>query len=148
MEPEVMMDPKRIGIGALIGTVVFNVTGFLVWGMLLLDFFTAHAGSAVGLEKDPPTWWAVVLGGLLFGALLTMILDWSGSSSLGDAAMTSAIVGLLFVGGMDFLYFGLFNIFDLAGTVADTVLSALQWALTGVAIAAATGRGVRAKTAA
>jgi hypothetical protein len=57
-------------------------------------------------------------------------------------------VGLLFVGGMDFLYFGLFNIFDLAGTVADTVLSALQWALTGVAIAAATGRGVRAKTAA
>jgi hypothetical protein len=95
-----------------------------------------------------PIWWAVVASGLLFGAMLTMILDWSGSSSLGEAAKTSAIVGLLFVGGIDLLQYGLFNIFDLVAALADTVLSPIQWALTGVAIAAATGKGARAKTTA
>jgi len=135
------MDPKRLIIGSVVGTIVLNVTGFLVWGMLLADFFAAHQ-TTPGLEREVPIWWAVVVGGLLWSALITTILDSTDTKGMLDSFKCAAVVGLMVVGGMDLLVlYGIFDFSDLVGLVADIGLSALQFGLAGVAIAAVGGMG-------
>ncbi len=133
------MDPKRLVTGTLVGTVVLNVYGFLVWDMLLADFFAAHVGSATGVEKEAPVWLAVVGSSLLLSVLITLVLDWSGSTSMADGFKTAAILGLLLWGGVDLLFYGFLNLFDMVAVGADAALGALQFGLAGLAIAAVGG---------
>ena len=77
------MDTKRFLIGAVVGLVVFNVLGFLTFDMALGGFYEANAGSATGVEREAPIFWAAGVAGLLHGALLVMVMDWAGVGSVG-----------------------------------------------------------------
>jgi len=134
------MDPKRLVIGSVVGMIMLNLMGFLLWEVTLGDYMRSHSAGFVGLEREMPIVWALLLGTLLWGALLTMILDWTGSASTAAGARTAAMAGVLLVGGIDFIYFAFYDGMDLVGVVADVCLSALQFAVTGALIALAVAK--------
>ena len=76
------MDPKRLATGTVVGGVLMFAIGYLFWTVLFAGFFEAHGGSATGMEREAPIWWAAVVGTFLLAALLTHALDWSGASSM------------------------------------------------------------------
>ena len=65
-------------MATLAGGVAIFFLGFLLYGVLLMDFFLANTGSATGVMKEVPTWWALVVGQVLTAALLVMIMGWRG----------------------------------------------------------------------
>ena len=128
------MDTKRFLIGAVVGLVVFNVLGFLTFDMALGGFYEANAGSATGVEREAPIFWAAGVAGLLHGALLVMVMDWAGVGSVGEGFKVSALVGLLFWGGVDFLFYGFMNLSNLTLTIVDPLVSAVFYGVIGAVI--------------
>jgi hypothetical protein len=135
------MDAKRLLIGSVAGAVVANLYGFLVYDMALGSFFEGQATAAgAAVMRDQPVWWAVVLGSLLIAAMVTLVVDWSGSSSMGDGFKTGAIFGLLVFGGIDFLFVGFTDMTSMTGTISDIVVGSVQTGLVGLVIALALGK--------
>ncbi|MEE9596529.1 MAG: hypothetical protein V3V96_07105, partial [Acidiferrobacterales bacterium] len=69
------MNTKRLIIGSLVGLVSLYITGYLIWDVVFDEFFAANAGSATGVDREAQLIWAVALGSLFYGALLTLALE-------------------------------------------------------------------------
>ena len=68
------MDTKRFVVGTLVGGVVLFVAGYLIFDMAFASFYAANEGSATGVVRTPQLVWAVVLGTLSYGALITLAM--------------------------------------------------------------------------
>ena len=130
------MNTKRLIIGSLVGLVSLYITGYLIWDVVFDEFFAANAGSATGVDREAQLIWAVALGSLFYGALLTLALESrGGSTSTVDALKVGAVVGFLLWGTADFILFGITNLSNLTATIADTLLEGVRGGICGAIIA-------------
>lgn len=130
------MNIKRLGIGTLVGTIALYFLGMLIWQNLFADFFDANSGSVVGVDRESPIVWAVVVGSLFYAVLLTLALESRGASkSLVDGLKIGAVVGALLWGTADFVMYGITNLDTLTGAVADTLLEGVRGGIAGAIIA-------------
>lgn len=129
------MNIKRLVIGSIIGTVVLYLLGGLIWQMLFVDFFEANSGSAMGVDRETPILWAMVLGHLFYGLLVTLGLEVSGKKGIGGGLLVGAVVGGLMWGTADFILLGITNLSTVTGAVADTILEAVRGAIAGAVVA-------------
>ncbi len=133
------MNAKKLVLAALAGGIVLVATGFLVYGVLLREFIQAN--SAAGLMKDQPDMGPLILGGLVWGAFLTLISRWSGTGSFAQGARTGAIVGLLVGLGINLVMYASMNLMEAVVIPTNTVITAVRFALACGAIGAVLGRG-------
>ncbi len=126
------MDAKKFAIGTLAGGIAFFLLGWLLYGMLFMKFFEANAGSATGVAKEAMDWWALILGNLAMGALLTFIfLRWANISTFMGGLKAGAVIGLLMALGFDLSMYGTSNIMNLSATFMDVVVFTLMAAIAG-----------------
>ena len=131
------MDTKRLIIGSLVGGITLYVLGYLIWELAFADFFAANAGSATGVERDPPLLWAVALGVVAFAALLTLAIETrAGSATIVDGLKIGAIVGFLMWFSVDFIRYGFSNVENLTATIVDPLLEIIHAGIAGGVIAA------------
>lgn len=107
------MTAKRLATGTLIGAVILSATGYVIFGLVFPSFFSdfMKAGSATGVERQPLLLWAVGLGMLSHGLLLTLALaSRTGASSVRAGMTIGAVVTFLpwFTG--DFILYGISNV--------------------------------------
>lgn len=135
------MNIKRLSIGSVVGAVTLYLLGMLIWQVLFADFFEANSGSAVGVDRDAPIVWAIIVGTLCYAVLLTLSLESSGASkSLVDGLKVGAVMGALLWGTADFILFGFTNLSTLTGAVADTLLEGVRGGIAGGVIAVVLGK--------
>ncbi len=135
------MNIKRLVIGSVVGTIALYLLGMLFWQVLFADFFAANAGSATGVDREAPIIWAAIVGTLFYAVLLTLALEsGGGSKSLGGGLKTGIVVGALIWGTADFILYGYFNLSNLTGTIADTVLEGVRGGIAGAVIAITLGK--------
>ena len=136
----VRMDMKRLAMGTLAGGITMFVVGYLIWTVAFAGFFAANAGSATGVDRDAPIWWAAVLGVLSLAALVTLAIGWSGESSIGGGFKIGATVGFLVWFGVDFVHYAYFNLSNLTATIADPALEIVRTGVGGAVIGAVLGK--------
>jgi len=147
------MNTKKFLIGGLVGGIVYFLLGYLFYGTLLADFFHNNAGTATGVDRgmDNLEWWALVLGNLLSGCLLSYIFVKSNVRSAGAGLLTGAAIGLLVAAAYDLVSYGVTNLMTTTGMFADigtfTVMSAIAGAFVGW-VCGFVGKVPAAKTAA
>ena len=130
------MYAKRLVIGSLIGLVSLYIVGYIIWDVVLAGFFDANRGTATGVEREAQVIWAMALGTLFYGVLLTLALESrGGSTSLVDALKVGAVVGFLLWGTADFILFSYTNLNNLTAAIADTVLEGIRGGICGATIA-------------
>jgi len=134
------MNVKRLVIGSVVGAVLLYVLGIVIWEYLFSDFFNANGGGAVGVTRPEMIVWSLVLGTLLYGVLVTLSLEWSGSKTLVGGLITGAIVGALLWGTADFTHYALNTMNNLTATVADTLLEGVRGGITGAIVAFVLGK--------
>ncbi len=135
------MDTKRFVIGTLVGGITMQLVGYLIWVVALADFFAANAGSATGVERETDLVWAIALGTFSLAALVTLAVgSRGGSSTIGQGFKTGAIVGFLVWFGVDFIHYGVTNVWNLTATIVDPLLEIVRTGIGGVVIAAVLGR--------
>jgi hypothetical protein len=138
------MDTKKFLIGTLAGGIVLFFLGYLLFGMLLMNFFTQHSQAPAGSMKamSDLVWWALILGNLATGALLTYILLKVGNAnSFGSGAGIGAAVGFFTALGSDLIRYATSNSSDLTAVFADVVVFTVMCAIAAGIIVAVLGMG-------
>ena len=68
------MNAKTLIIGIAGGIVVF-LTGFLIYGILMMEYFVNNTNSFPGFNKDPMEIWAIASGNIIWGVLLSYVFN-------------------------------------------------------------------------
>lgn len=140
------MNTNKFLVGGIIGGVANFLLGWLVWGMLLMNFMKENMGTATGVMKaeDEMIWWALVVGNFFFGFLLSYVLNKTGVTEASSGATTGAILGLLLAGGFDFIMYGTANLMMLNAVLVDIVANVVVSAVVGGIIGWYLGMGKKA----
>ena len=142
------MNTNKLLIGGIIGGIAYFLIGWLVWGMLLMNFMNEHttaAGKAVMRGDDHMIWWALIVGNLLWGFVLSYVLVKSNVSSAGGGASTGAVLGLLISAAFNCMNYAFMDMTDGYSAVAvDIAASTVVGAVIGAIIGWYLGMGKKA----
>jgi hypothetical protein len=136
------MNTNKFIMGTVAGGITFFLVGFIIYGLALMSFFEAHAGSATGVAKVDMVWWALILGNMASAGLLSYIfLKWANISSFGSGASAAAIIGFFMSLSFNMVNFATTNVTDMTGAFADVAVSVVYFAIGGGVIGAVLGMG-------
>jgi hypothetical protein len=121
--------------GTVFGGIAFFFLGWLVWGMLLMDFSKANYNQTIYLPDNEMIWWAMIVSNLVLALLVTLVLNWAGARTIVDGAKIGAIVGGLYALTTDLGMYSMTTvILNLTAVVVDTLAYAAVTAITGLVI--------------
>ena len=132
------MDTKRLAIGTVVGSIVMFGATYLIWN-IAFDYY-AVAIEAAGVAREPQLLWVAALSNVPFAALVTLVIERGGSSTIGGGVKIGAMVGFLVWGGVALVHYADMTIFDLTATILDPLLSSVHFGVGGGAIAAVLGK--------
>lgn len=124
-------------IAIVVGGAVLLAVGYLLFNVLLADFYGANAGSATGVWREMPIWWAAAVGSLAYAYLVGNAIP--EGASIAKGATAGAIVGFTIWLAIDFTFYGSTNINNLTLTVLDPFVEAAHAGIAGAAMAAVMG---------
>jgi hypothetical protein len=131
------MNIKRLVTGTLVGGVILYVLGYLIFDRMFADFYAANVGSATGVARDSQLVWAVALGSLSYGALVTLAIgSRAGVLTIAAGLTSGAVVGFLLWFTTDFILYGVSNVQNLTRTLVDPLLELVRGGISGGIIAA------------
>ncbi|MBL7924076.1 MAG: hypothetical protein JNL88_07750 [Bacteroidia bacterium] len=138
------MNTKVIIAGLVAGLTGF-LLGWVVYGMLLMDFMTAHCTNYPGLMKEPPVLWAIFFANCCSGWLFAYIFHRIGGiQSFAGGFQTGLIISLLFTLNLDLYYYSMMNMGDSTYYAVDVVVSTLMGAVMAGVAGAMLGTGKKA----
>ena len=127
------MNTGKVILAGLIAGIVAFLFGFLTYGFLLEDFFTANAGTAEGVERgEGLLMLPLIIGHLAWGLLLAFVIGKVGKiDSFGQGALVGAVLGFLGTATVDLISFSTTNLTTLTGTIVNILVLTLISALIG-----------------
>lgn len=137
------MTAKNRVLATLVGFVVIFLLGWLFYGILLMDFYEANAGSATNVMRaeEDMVWWALILGNLLQAYFLVYIFSkWEGIDTFGAGFKGGAIIGLILGLSMNFIMYATSNMMNLTSALVDPFVSMIMMGITGGVIGVMLGR--------
>lgn len=127
--------------GTVFGAIAFFFLGWLVWGILLMDFSMNNYNTEIYLPEDEMIWWAMIVSNLALALMYTLVLKWAGAKTLVDGVKIAAIIGALYALSVDLGYYSMTNvILNLSAIVVDTLAYLVISAITGLIIVATWGK--------
>ena len=141
------MDIKKLLIGGIAGGVVFFLLGWLVYGILLMDFMANHTGTAGNVARAEPDFLYLIIGNLVIGFLITYIFLKANVNTLISGIFTGGILGLLMSVGFDCINYATTTTMSKTGMAADVVATTVMSAITGGIIAILIGLLTKQRTA-
>ena len=123
-------------MATLVGGVVLYAVGYLIFTTAFGAFYAANAGSATGVDRAEQIVWAMAVANLAYAALIVFVMGRRTPGSIGEGAITGAVVGFLIWCTADFALYGSSNIANLTRTLVDPLLEIVHGGIAGAAIAA------------
>ena len=138
------MNTKIIIAGVLTGIISF-LLGWLIFGVLLMDFYMANSTLYTGLMKDPPNFVAIFISNLSWGLLIAYIFHLAGIKSPQKGFITGLIIFFLVILGVDLLYYAQMNLFGLKVVVVDVIVNTVFGGIIGAFVGWWYGRPGKAR---
>lgn len=136
------MDTAKLVVAGLIGGVINFFLGWLVWGILLMDYFSSHTTSPqVARSPENMVFWALIAGNLVFGFLFAYILYKANVKTPKAGAILAGIISALITLGYDLNIYAQFDLFHLNIVLPDVLASFVVAGVVGAAIGWYYGRG-------
>jgi len=127
--------------GTLFGGIAYFLLGWLIYGILLMDFLSANTNTCANRPNGEMIWWAIILSNLSAGLLLTLFLNWSKASGLISGLKLGAVFGLLYACIVDFSFWSMTTIFSsLTVLIVDVLISAVVLGIVGMVIVLTWGK--------
>jgi hypothetical protein len=131
----------RILRGTVFGGIVYFLLGWLVYGILLMDFFSANMNQCATKPGGDMTWWAMIVSNLATALLLTLILKWSGAKGIVDGLKTGAVFGILLTFSFDLSAWSMTTMYSNFGSLlVDIIVSTMILAVVGMIIVLLRGK--------
>lgn len=124
-------------LGALAGGVSLFLLGWLIYGMILMDYTTANFNQCASNPPEQMIWWAMILSCLASGLLLALVFTWSNTSGAAAGAKIGAIIGALIALNFDFSMYSMTSMFSsltalIVDVLAYTVMMGIAGAIVGL----------------
>jgi hypothetical protein len=127
------------------GTLSTMVLGFVTYDLLLRGFFEANMGSATGLDKGMPVWWALTAGQVLWCCALVYVYQRGPAvETFAAGAKIGGLLGLLGGAWWNLSLFATINSMTLTGHIGDALATGVMWAISGGVIAVVLAMGKKA----
>lgn len=127
--------------GTVFGGICYFLLGWLVYGILLMDFFMANINQCANKPEGEMIWWAMIVSNLAASLLLTLILNWSKAGGILDGLKTGAIFGFLFTVIIDFSFWSMTTMYSsISAIIVEIAVSAVLFALVGMVIVLTWGK--------
>jgi len=121
--------------GTVFGGILYFLLGWLVYGILLMDFFSANMNQCANKPMGDMIWWALIVSNLVIALLLTIILKWAGAKGLVDGLKTGALFGILLTSSYDLSFWSMTTMYKNFGSLlADVTAGTLILAVVGMMI--------------
>ncbi|HVZ97387.1 MAG TPA: hypothetical protein VG847_10960 [Chitinophagaceae bacterium] len=127
------MNAKKFLIGGIAGGVVYFLLGYLFYGNLFSDFFSKNGGTATGVSRamDQFVWWALILGNIIAGCVLSYVFIKANVTTVGSGLITGLILGFLISASYDLTMYATSNIMNHKAVLADIAVFAIMSAIAG-----------------
>ena len=136
------MDTKKFVLGTLAGGVAYFFLGFLIYAILMEDFFTAHTVTGIMKSETEMKYYPMVAGNLAHAALLAYVfLNWANIKSFSSGLIGGAIIGFFMSAGFDLISYDTAKIMSITGTLVDIVVYTIITSLVGGIVGAVLGMG-------
>jgi hypothetical protein len=135
------MDMKRLAIGTIVGGITLYVVGYLIFEILVLDFYLTNVIAVASAYRDASLQWAQAIGNLGLGALVTLgVMSRPDTPTIAGGFLIGAVIGFLVWFGADFTLYSLTNVWTTTLLFVDSPLEAIHHGAAGAAIAAVLAR--------
>lgn len=116
--------------------------GWVVFGILLMDFYAANTIQYEGLMKEMPNILLIFISQLLTGFLFAYIFEkWAGYRTFGKGFQGGLIIGFLIIVAFDLYFLAGFHLFNVKLIVFDIILNTIFYALAGGIVGLVLGAG-------
>lgn len=120
------MNSKLLLAGLVSGIVGF-LLGWVIYGMLLMDFMAAHTTVYAGLMKEPPIIAGIFVSNLCWGILLAYIFQkWANINDFAGGFSAGLIISFLITLSMDLYQYSFMNLGDSTMYIVDVVVGTLM----------------------
>jgi hypothetical protein len=127
--------------GTIFGGICYFILGWLVYGILLMDYFSANINQCANKPMEEMVWWAIIVSNLAAALFLTLIMHWRNAKGIYDGLATGAIFGSLFTVIIDFSFWSMTTMYSSITTILiETVVSAGVYAVVGMVIVLTWGK--------
>jgi hypothetical protein len=133
--------------GTIFGGIFYFFLGWLIYGILMMDFYLANTNQCANRAQGDMVWWAMIVSTLLVSLFLTLILNWSNAAKITDGLITGAIFGSLFSAVNGFSFWSMTTMYNsFLPMLIDIVFSAIVFGLTGIVIVLTWGKNKTASS--
>lgn len=131
-------------IATLVGAIAAFLGGWLIWGILMKDFYDANTIQYEGLMLMPPRLGTLFLGNLAWAWLIAYIFDrWANIRTFGGGFTAGLIISFALALYMDMFMYSMMNMMSLTVIIVDILVSTIFGAVIAGIIAAMLGTGKR-----
>jgi hypothetical protein len=130
-------------LATIVGAIAAFLLGWLIWGVLTMDYYNANMGETyVLLQKNPPEIWMIFVAQVLFAFLLAFIFDKTGTNNFVDGMKMGALIFFLISAGFDIMFHATVDVFKSHTVIiVDIVLNVVMGGIIGGIIGQLMGRG-------
>jgi len=120
-------------LATIVAAIFLFFGGNVIWGILMVDFFAEHAGSATGVMKEEADMLHIGLSSLFQAFFMGAIYSkWArGVHSFKEGFQFGALVGAFMGIGMGLLWFGTSNLNDFTATSVEAVIEIIYFGIAG-----------------
>lgn len=127
--------------GTIFGGIAFFFLGWLVWGILLMDFSANNYNTDIYLNENEMVWWALILSNLLFALMQTLFLKWGQAKTWIDGLKIGVLLGALYALTTDLGFYSMTNVLlNKSAIVVDAMAYAVVTGFTGIIIVLTWGK--------
>ncbi|MBN8837487.1 MAG: hypothetical protein J0I09_09520 [Sphingobacteriia bacterium] len=134
------MNTKTIIAGIITGILGF-LLGWLIFGILLMDYYSHHTMQYAGLMKNPPEFLYIFIGSLAYGLLMAYIFVLANINNLSKGAVTGLIITALIQINIDSFIFAEYHLIGRMVILVDVIVNAVFGTILGAFLGWWLGRG-------
>jgi len=136
------MDTNKILLGGIAASVTLFVLKWVVYGLLLIDYINANYNPCIMRPMQDYVMWAMILGTLAFGFLLSLIFSWSNTTGMVKGAKVAGIIGILYSINIDLVLYSTSTRFsNLTAVFVSIIANTAMWVIVGVVAGWVMGMG-------
>lgn len=135
---------KKFVLGGLAGGIAQFFLGWLVYGILLMNYMNNNPGKVSGFMRPDMQmeWWALILGNLAAGFLLSYVFNWVGKiSSVISGVIAGGVIGFLMSSAHNFIMYGTTFLTSKHSIMADVLAATAISAITGAIVVVVSNLG-------
>jgi len=135
------MKSNKILFGGIAGGVSFFLLGWLIYGILLMEYSMANYNQCAARPMEGMVWWAMILSNLAFGFLLAIVFNWTNTHGIIAGAKVGGILGLMMAFSMDLSVYSMSTTFlHVSAVFVDIIVYAVMSAIVGAVVGLVMGK--------